>query len=121
MTSARSVAGAKAEALALQMLEREGLRCVARNFRCRRGEIDLIMLDRSVLVFVEVRFRRGDQLSALTSVDRAKQRRLRRAAETFLLTHRVLQRRSCRFDVVAVTGQGEELDVRWVADAFAAG
>lgn len=121
MKSPRSVVGANAEALALRMLERKGLKCVVRNFRCRAGEIDLIMLDRSVLVFVEVRFRRGDQIAALTSVDHAKQRRLHRVAQVFLSQRPALKRRSCRFDVVAVSSEGEAPDICWVADAFVQG
>jgi len=103
------------------MLERRGLKYVGRNFRCRAGEIDLIMVDRSVLVFVEVRFRRGDPTAALMSVNRAKQRRLRRAAEVFLLAQPGLKRRPCRFDVVAVSGEGEESEMCWIEDAFAPG
>jgi putative endonuclease len=122
LTSARSVVGANAETLALEMLERRGLQCIVRNFRCRAGEIDLIMLDRSVLVFVEVRFRQSDKNAALMSVNRAKQRRLRRAAQVFLLERPALGRRACRFDVVAVSGAGGEApEMCWIEDAFAPG
>lgn len=78
------------------------------------------MTDGSVLVFVEVRYRRqaayGD---ALESVDARKQARLRRAAAHFLATHPDQAGRPCRFDVVALApGAVGRLRARWVQDAF---
>jgi len=118
LTAPHDLAGRRAEEQALCLLKRRGLTCVSRNFRCRAGEIDLIMVDRGVLVFVEVRFRRGHSLDALASVDRAKQRKLLRAAETFRLARRDLASKPCRFDVIAVSGDDPDEDVRWIADAF---
>jgi putative endonuclease len=106
--------GADKERLARAYLEDQGLRLVASNYRCRRGEIDLVMRDASTLVFVEVRFRASDRFGgAAASVGPAKQMRLTAAASHFL------QRKSlnlpCRFDVIAI-GAGDRID--WIQDAF---
>ena len=73
--------GRRAERRAERYLRGNGLRSVARNYRRRSGEIDLVMLHDEVLVFVEVRYRgRGARVSPLDSVDAAKRRRLTRTA-----------------------------------------
>ena len=77
--------GNTAETLALEFLNAQGLELLERNFRCRTGEIDLIMRDDATLVFVEVRYRRsGAYGGAAGSVDRRKQQRVTRAALYFL-------------------------------------
>ncbi len=95
----RAGAGARAEALAADYLVAQGLAVVARNFRTRRGEIDLIMRERSVLVFVEVRLRtRGAFGGPAASITPTKRRRLVAAARAYLAT---LERDPpCRFDAV---------------------
>ena len=68
--------GERGEQIALRYLEGRGLRTVDRNFRCRLGEIDLIMLDGDCLVFVEVRYRSGKRIApAVLTVDRFKQQK----------------------------------------------
>jgi len=90
-----------------------------RNFRCRVGEIDLIMKDVDCLVFAEVRYRKNaDYGSGAESVTGAKQKRIIRAAQRFLQTRGNLTGRPCRFDVLSLSHQGEELNVIWVQDAF---
>lgn len=77
--------GLAAEAKALAHLERHGLRLLAQNWTCRRGELDLVMLDGDTVVFVEVRSRRHTAWGgALESVDSRKRQRLVAAAEHFL-------------------------------------
>ena len=115
----RSV-GAGAERAAEQYLCNSGLTPLARNFRCRLGEVDLIMLDDDALVFVEVRRRGpGSFASAGTTVDRRKQQKLIRTAALF--TSRRPQYGLCvmRFDVVAidVDEQGAQ-SIDWIRDAF---
>ena len=113
--------GARAETAARAFLEAQGLRFVAANAASRPGELDLVMRDGDVLVFVEVRYRASDRFGgALASVDRAKQRRLVRAAEAFLARHRTLQALRCRFDVVAAQGNPDAPALQWVRDAFRA-
>ncbi|HEX8602123.1 MAG TPA: YraN family protein [Pseudoduganella sp.] len=76
---------------------------VARNFLCKGGELDLVMCDGPHLVFVEVRRRRSRAFGgAAASITPAKQRRMKLAAQVFLLRYRKLP--PCRFDVVAIDG-----------------
>lgn len=111
------VTGERAEDYALNYLLQKGLRLITRNFRCRMGEIDLIMSDDNGLIFVEVRYRKNARFgSALESVDQKKQLRLIRCASYYLTTHRVNQ--PTRFDVVALSPDNGQLAVQWVTDAF---
>ena len=110
--------GAQAERWAETYLLRQGLRPLQRNYRCRWGEIDLIMQDGVTLVFVEVRQRgRQDFGGAVDSIDARKQQRLILTAQHFLSgrTHPP----PCRFDVVLMedaTGR----NAQWLKDAFQA-
>jgi putative endonuclease len=115
--------GDAAEDRALAWLQARGLQLVQRNYRVafgpsvRGGEIDLVMRDGDgTLVFVEVRRRSGTgHGGAAASVTRAKQKRLIRAAQHFLLRLPVLP--PCRFDVLAIDGDG----IEWLQAAFDAG
>ncbi len=95
----RAGAGARAEALAADYLVAQGLHVVARNFRTRRGEIDLVMRDRASLVFVEVRLRTRSAFGgAAASITATKRARLVAAARAYLAT---LEREPpCRFDAI---------------------
>ena len=119
--SSTSERGAWAERAALDFLTARGLHNVSRNYRCRHGEVDLIMRDGDQLVFTEVRYRRSHSLvSAAESVDEAKQRRLMASAEHFLQRHAEHASRRCRFDVVSVSGDDPEPRLDWIRDAFEA-
>jgi len=108
------VVGACAERRACEYLLAQGLRLRARNYRIRLGEIDLVMDDADVLVFVEVRYRApGAPVSAAQSITGAKRRRLVAAAEHYVLTQNGAKGRRCRFDVVVVS-EG----IRWLKSAF---
>lgn len=108
--------GRRAENAALGYLLDQGLRPVARNFRRRGGEIDIIMLDGDALVFVEVRYRRSAAFAAPgLTVDARKQRKLIRTAALFASARRDLATREMRFDVIAIE---EGKPVRWIRDAF---
>jgi len=91
---------------------------VARNYRCRFGEIDLVLEDGDALVFAEVRLRaRSDYGGAAASIDRRKQSRIAAAARHYLAHARGSQSRPCRFDVVLM----DRLDagaIEWIRDAF---
>jgi putative endonuclease len=101
--SGKQEQGAHWEEYALDYLRRQGLRLVEANFRCKVGEIDLVMRDRESLVFVEVRQREhGFHGGAAASITPAKIRRLVRAAQYYLLRFPRLP--PCRFDVVAIDG-----------------
>ncbi|MCD2517859.1 YraN family protein [Massilia sp. G4R7] len=111
--SSRQAQGRQWEQAALLYLQRRGLQKVEENFRCKGGEIDLIMRDGDTLVFVEVR-QRADIAhgGAAASITPAKIRRLVRAAEFYLLRFSVAP--PCRFDVVAIDGE----QVEWLKDVI---
>jgi len=115
--------GASYEDVALAHLEKAGLALLARNFNCRYGEIDLVMNEQNVVVFVEVRYRRGASLrggygDGAESVSAGKRAKLVRAAETFLASHARLAQRPCRFDVLAIAdGDGTPV-IDWRRNAF---
>ncbi len=102
------------EDLALKYLKRHGLKLLARNYRSRHGEIDLIMQDKDILVFVEVRYRKHDNYgSAAESVDRHKQSRIANTAESYLQAHP--WDGPCRFDIVAIQSKAKP---QWIVGAF---
>lgn len=103
MEDPRHRLGRRGEDAAAEHLRRRGLEILARNVRTAAGEIDIIALDADVVVFVEVKARRG--AGALEAVDRRKQQRLSRLALAFLARAGWLGR-AARFDVVAVDGGG---------------
>lgn len=105
--------GQDAEDAAAAYLANQGLKLVERNWRCKGGEIDLIMRDGAVLVFVEVRARRNTRFGgAAASIDAAKQGRVVHAASLYLAG--LPTQPPCRFD--AVLFEGERLS--WLKDAF---
>lgn len=121
MTSSCKISGDKqsignqAEEEALQFLLQNGLSLVERNYHCRFGEIDLIMLHDRVLVFVEVRKRKNmDFGGAVQSVSFIKQSRLIKTARHYLLKYR--QPPACRFDVIAMEGER----CQWLKNAIEA-
>lgn len=116
MTPRAGATGRAAEDAATRFLQDQGLTLVERNFRCRRGEIDLIMRDGASLVFVEVRYRRHSKFgSALESVTATKQARVVAAARWYLQGSP--NAAPCRFDVVGITGEGQSR-IDWVRNAF---
>jgi putative endonuclease len=117
----RKAAGAAAEDRALEHLREQGLRLITRNYRCRLGEIDLVMFHGTTLVLVEVRYRAYDWYGgAAASVTSRKQRSLILAAKHLLSTRKELRRCAARFDVVALDGVLERPEIRWIRNAFTA-
>lgn len=106
--------GAAAEALAAEFLEVRGLTIVARNYRCRGGEIDVIASDGETLIFVEVRLRSDAAFGgAAESITAAKRKRLRFAAAHYL--SRLNREPPCRFDAILLAS----LDpgrIEWLVD-----
>ena len=108
--------GRDAEARALTFLLQQGLTLIEKNFRCPAGEIDLIMQDAHMLVFIEVRSRKDRRFGgAAASVGPVKQRRLWRSAAFYLLRFR--QPPACRFDLVAI----EADDLCWMKNICLSG
>jgi putative endonuclease len=128
VATGRALAGREAEARAERFLLARGMTLVARNYRCRLGEIDLVLRERDSLVMVEVRYRRSAAFGgALASVDARKRARVVAAAGHFLAAHPALAKLGCRFDVVAVSGQDaagkggtDEAGLEWIRAAFMA-
>jgi putative endonuclease len=115
--------GQKNERLAERFLTQKGLKLIERNYRCRAGEIDLVMGDAMTLVFIEVRFRKHCKYgSASESVDRRKQQKLIKAAQHYLLAKYPNNEPACRFDVVAITGnqtpKSSQNPIEWLPNAF---
>lgn len=113
--------GRRAERIAERFLRRRGLETLARNYAKPWGEIDLVMRDGAVLVFVEVRLRGpGAWEDGATSVDAPKQRRLTRTADAWLREHPRYAADASRFDVVSMSGTHFFSCKEWIADAFCA-
>jgi len=107
--------GDQAEQQALAYLQKQGLKLEARNFRCKQGELDLVMREGSTLVIVEVRFRQSEQFGgALASVTRQKQARIVAATQHYVIINGKTDA-AIRFDVVAITGNG---GIDWIKNAF---
>jgi putative endonuclease len=120
-TPSRSSLGKLGEDLACGELTRRGYAILARRYRTRFGEIDIVARDDSVLVFVEVKARRSLRCGrAVEAVTRWKRRRLAAIALDYLARANRLDAR-CRFDVVAIDGIGtDRTEVHVIADAFPA-
>ncbi len=115
--------GEDAEKACCKFLRSQGLKLIDKNFSCRQGEIDLIMLDKSVLVFVEVRFRKNDRFGGgLASITPAKQQKLRKTAELYLQKNTRYE--NARFDVVSMSKNTQTKHNKqqycfdWITNAF---
>ena len=109
-----------AEKKACTYLLSQGLQWIESNYRCRYGEIDLIMLDERYLVFVEVRARSSSSFGgAAASVTYAKQQKLLKTASFYLLSKKLHDKQPIRFDVLGLEGVNPEID--WIRNAFGLG
>jgi putative endonuclease len=112
------ILGKEGERVAELYLKHKGYKLVERNYRCSAGELDLIVLDRRVVVFVEVKTRSGHGFgSPLEAVEFHKQRKMIKAAQYFLSEKR-LHQRDARFDVVGISWPGREPVVEHIENAF---
>ena len=120
--------GNQIEVLVCDYLQQQRLKLIARNYKCRLGEIDLIMHDQAILVFIEVRYRQHQNFgSSLESVNLIKRNKIIKTAEYYLLSHQLFEKMACRFDVVGVKPSIEKLaniskldpaQVEWIKNAF---
>jgi putative endonuclease len=110
--------GTQVETAVSRYLKQQGLKLLASNYHCRGGEIDLVMQDKSVLVFVEVRYRKNTRFgSAAETVNKRKQSRIILTAQHYLQQH-TGKHDSCRFDVVAVSPADSGFQFEWINNAF---
>ncbi len=108
--------GSAAEQHAATFLQQQKLTLLERNYRCRFGEIDLIMQEGDALVFVEVRMRSSDRFGgAAASITATKQAKLIRAARHYLAGQD--DDLPCRFDAILISGT-QENDIEWIKNAF---
>lgn len=119
--------GESAEQDACKFLIKNKLRLVTKNFSCKFGEIDLIMLDNQSLVFVEVRYRKNSQFgSGAESITISKQRKLIKTASYYLQQNPKTSQYATRFDVISMSPTVEqqstsnETKIDWIKDAFQA-
>ena len=118
MINFRQILGKQGEDFAERHLIEKGYKLVERNYRCAAGEVDLIVLDGRVIVFVEVKTRSGDRFgSPLEAVELRKQRKMVRAAQ-FFLSQKGLHQRDARFDVVGISWPGGKPIVEHIKNAF---
>ncbi|HHB91895.1 MAG TPA: YraN family protein [Thioploca sp.] len=111
--------GQWAEEVAHVYLCKQGLQPIERNYRCKTGEIDLIMLDEETLIFIEVRYRKSQRYGgSLASIDMRKQQRILTTATIYLQSKKLDQQ--CRFDVVLIDGLIGNFELNWIRDAFRA-
>jgi putative endonuclease len=118
VNNAKQVLGREGERVAEQFLKQKGFKIVERNYRCAAGELDLIVLDKRVVVFVEVKTRTGLGFGTpLEAVAYHKQQKMIQAAQYFL-SEKGLHQRDARFDVVGVSWPGREPVVEHIENAF---
>ena len=115
--------GEDAEAACCDYLRSQGLKTVDKNFHCRHGEIDIIMLDKNMLVFIEVRYRKNNNFGGgLESITTTKQQKLRKTAELYLQINQ--HYKNARFDVVSMSKTNQTSDnqqkyiFEWITNAF---
>lgn len=118
MKDARQFLGREGEKIAEEYLKKKGYKVVERNYRCSIGEVDLIVLDRRVIVFVEVKTRSGHGFGMPSeAVERRKQRKMIQTAQ-FFINAKSLHQRDARFDVVAISWLGRQPVVEHIENAF---
>ena len=114
-----STIGDVAEEQAYQYLLKQHYQLRSRNFRCKLGEIDLIMESpANEIIFIEVRYRKSNQFGgAIASVTTQKQRRIIQTAEYYLQKYHLTEK-PCRFDVIAFNLKQQQVHLEWITDAF---
>ena len=113
--------GRWAEQTALEYLLTKKLKLLEKNFRSQFGEIDLIMQDKSIILFIEVRYRSSDHFhTALESINKKKCVRIISTSHQYLSENRCASQLNCRFDVVVLSGSQETPTIEWIKNAFQA-
>lgn len=111
--------GFDAERLAAEFLLGHGLRLVTSNYLCQLGEIDLIMQHGQTLVFVEVKQRKNSLYgSPFETISYSKQKKLRKTAQHYIMSHAISSHQSMRFDAVGLLGIPPSVHIEWLQNAF---
>lgn len=111
--------GQWAEDEALKYLIRQDLKLICRNYHSKYGEIDLIMQEKNILVFVEVRFRKSNRYgSAMESITHSKQTKIINTTNYYLATHP--NKCPIRFDTIAISLDQKKEIINWIKNAFGA-
>lgn len=110
------------EQMAWQWLQQQGLQPVVQNYHCRRGEVDLILLDGDTLCFIEVKYRKSNAFGGVAySIGLSKQRKIVHTAQHFIEHHSRFAGHGCRFDALFITpptaGHSAE-HIEWIKNAF---
>ena len=121
MQTTAQITGSTSEEIALTYLSEHNLKLVTRNFRCKLGEIDLIMMDEQNLIFIEVRSRRASSYgSGADNITKSKQRKLTLTASYFLMHYPDFAALPARFDVIDIYLENQSHQLRWIPAAFSA-
>jgi putative endonuclease len=113
--------GMLAEEAARHYLEQQGLRFLAKNYRSHAGEIDLIMQEGDVTVFIEVRSRKNNRyMHPIETIDYNKRSHIINACNNYLQNRNRLDKTVCRFDILTFTGPPGSAQFEWIKNAFEA-
>ncbi|MBQ8526999.1 MAG: YraN family protein [Lachnospiraceae bacterium] len=108
--------GTQQEERAAEYLKKKGYKILAMNYRCRYGELDIVAYRGNLLVIAEVKYRNTERCGdPAEAVDAHKQSKICRVTMDYLMRHPYFQGKPCRFDVIAIYGDGE---IRHIQNAF---
>ena len=111
--------GKSGEAFAVRLLVEAGLHIISQNYRCPKGEMDIIAREGDALVFIEVRTRRSAYRGwGEESITRQKAQRLQAIASFYVLQQGYINWPSIRFDVVAIRWSGKDPEIHWIQAAL---
>jgi putative endonuclease len=119
--SSSSATGLHYEALARDYLQQQGLKLLEQNYHSRFGEIDLIMFDRKVLCFIEVKFRKNNAFGgAVSSIPRTKQQKIVKTAQCYISSRPAIAQKPMRFDalILQLESSVSDLNIEWIQSAF---
>ena len=112
--------GDQFERLAVKYFQKQGLKIIENNYHSRFGEIDIIMNDNDVLVFIEVKYRKSIQFgSPLAVISLKKQQKIIKTAKIYMQKHGMTEYNTpCRFDVISLLGSPHNPKITWLKNAF---
>ena len=117
----KNLSGKHAENIAANYLSKNKIKIIDQNYHSRFGEIDLIGIEKNILVFIEVRYRKNeDYLSAIETIDQTKCNKIITTSKYYLNEYKKYQSYLCRYDVIAITGELKQPVIEWIKNAFQA-